>query len=176
MNRAEFNELTEKKLEECKRVLGLKAANYAHSAITEDRLNNFKIAADLQRTTAEAALGGMLSKHIVAIFDLIKILDREPLIMAEWDEKITDSINYLLLLWALVNERKGISLPYYIVDPSKVNMEELKDMSPGELFRAMKSKGVEPLFSSTAPKSDLYEKVNRNQVLWDEMNKDEEKT
>lgn len=81
-----------------------KAKEYA----TEDRLHNFKIAGPLQGQTPVGALGGMMAKHTVSIYDMVAGVDNGatyPLPL--WEEKIKDHINYLLLLWALVNERKG---------------------------------------------------------------------
>lgn len=68
-----------------------------------DRLGAFKAAAALQRTTPERALAGMLAKHIVSLYDMCfadDIFYEEKV----WDEKITDSLNYLFLLKAVVKE------------------------------------------------------------------------
>ena len=87
-------------LEHCTNTLINKAKEYA----TEDRLHNFKIAATLQGITPIQALAGMMSKHTVSINDMCRG-GEYPLGM--WDEKIGDSINYLLLLRALVEEKNG---------------------------------------------------------------------
>ena len=82
-------------------VLTAKAAEYA----TDDRLHNFKAAAALQRETPVKALGGMMVKHTVSVYDLIHDYEAGAEIPLElWQEKITDHINYCFLLWALVNE------------------------------------------------------------------------
>ena len=78
-----------------------KAKEYA----TADRLHNFKAAAALQKISPEAALGGMMAKHTISIYDMIDDTEGgkvHPLPV--WEEKIKDSINYLFLLWAMVNE------------------------------------------------------------------------
>ncbi len=83
-------------------VLTAKAAEYA----TDDRLHNFKAAASLERITPVEALGGMMVKHTVSIYDLIHDYGTGKAIPLElWAEKLTDSINYLYLLWALLNEK-----------------------------------------------------------------------
>ena len=83
-------------------VLTAKAAEDA----TDDRLHNFKAAAALQRITPVEALGGMMVKHTVSVYDLIHDYGTGKAIPPElWAEKITDSINYLSLLWALLNEK-----------------------------------------------------------------------
>jgi len=81
-------------------VLTAKATEYA----TDDRLHNFKAAAALQRETPVKALGGMMVKHTVSVYDLIHDCEAGAEIPRDlWAEKITDSINYLYLLWALLN-------------------------------------------------------------------------
>jgi hypothetical protein len=77
---------------------------------TEDRLHNFKVAAEIQNCTPIKALGGMMCKHTVSVYDLIN--DHEAgkdIPMDLWREKIGDSINYLLLLKALIVEDKELT-------------------------------------------------------------------
>jgi hypothetical protein len=82
----------------CRSVLVEKAREYA----TEDRLHNFRVAAELQGITERAALAGMMAKHTVSVYDLL---------MAEacadiytWEEKVGDHLNYLFLLMAIVQD------------------------------------------------------------------------
>lgn len=98
MSPAEFDEVLEEVVAEVKRILGRKADEYA----TDDRLHNFKVAATLQNRIPRQALGGMLAKHTVSVFDMIN--SGETYSMAQWDEKIIDHINYLVLLRAIVCE------------------------------------------------------------------------
>lgn len=99
-----FNEIIEKRIEKCKEVLINKAAEYA----TEDRLHNFKTAAGLQSCSPVKALGGMMCKHTVSVYDLIKDFEAgKETSLDMWEEKIGDSINYLLLLTALIEEYCG---------------------------------------------------------------------
>lgn len=82
------------------RVLFDKAREYAPG---EDRLHNFKVAAALQGCTTKQALAGMLSKHIVSIFDMIRDEAYGASNPVEtWEEKMGDAINYLILLYAQV--------------------------------------------------------------------------
>lgn len=76
-----------------------KAAEYATDG---DRLHNFKVAAAVQGITPAEALAGMMAKHTVSVYDMIGTGETYP--MELWEEKIKDSINYLFLLWAMVNE------------------------------------------------------------------------
>lgn len=68
-----------------------------------DRLGAFKTAAALQHTTPERALAGMLAKHIVSLYDMC-FDNGASYDIGTWDEKITDSLNYLFLLEAIVKE------------------------------------------------------------------------
>ena len=87
------------------KILGVKASEYVKDS---DRLSNFKRAAALQSCTPEKALSGFVSKHIVALYDFIEDLERGDFRPVEqWDEKIGDIINYMVLLEALVIERIG---------------------------------------------------------------------
>ena len=96
-----FNDCIEKRIDKCKQVLVKKADEYA----TEDRLHNFKVAAELQGVNILTALAGMMAKHTVSVYDLIQEVQKGDRPHREmWDEKIGDSINYLLLLDAAVEE------------------------------------------------------------------------
>ena len=98
MHDKEFNDLIAARLNYCLETLGTKAVEYA----TEDRLHNFRTAAALQGVTMSQALAGMMAKHSVSIFDMC--WDERVLPMHKWHEKITDHINYLLLLEAIITE------------------------------------------------------------------------
>ena len=62
-----------------------------------------RLGAALQHTTPERALAGMLAKHIVSLYDMC-FDNSADYGMSTWDEKITDSLNYLFLLKAIVKE------------------------------------------------------------------------
>lgn len=93
-----FNQIVDAQLERCRNILCAKAKEYA----TEDRLHNFKIAAALEGAGPIQALSGMMAKHTVSVYDMAMSGETYP--QELWDEKITDHINYLLLLKALVEE------------------------------------------------------------------------
>ncbi len=65
--------------------------------------HNFEKAAELLGITPVQALAGMMSKHTVSVYDLVN--SKQPVDMEQWKEKIGDHITYLLILWAMVNER-----------------------------------------------------------------------
>jgi len=100
-----FEKMVEARLGFCARTLQLKAGEYA----TEDRLHNFKVAAALQSIEPETALVGMWAKHLVSITDIVSNIEHKDTLPSPGllGEKITDIINYALLLEALIEERRA---------------------------------------------------------------------
>ena len=107
MQNDQFNDVVQMQVDKCLGMLITKAAEYA----TEDRLHNFKVAAEIQGVTPTQALAGMMAKHTVSIYDLLKANEVSDFSTEMWDEKITDHINYLLLLQALLVETKKKPTP-----------------------------------------------------------------
>lgn len=102
MNTEDFNKVIREQIERCEATLCKKADEYA----TDDRLHNFKVAAGIQNCLPTTALGGMMCKHTVSVYDMLRGLEAGKSYPLElWDEKIGDSINYLLLLAALIREQ-----------------------------------------------------------------------
>lgn len=99
MTHDEFDKLLERRIELITDVLASKACEYADG---EDRLYNFKRAARIGETTPAKALKGMLLKHLVCVFDLIDLEASNTKLI---DEKLGDTINYLILLEALLKEK-----------------------------------------------------------------------
>lgn len=101
MNTTDFNACLKDMQAHTVDVLTAKAAEYA----TDDRLHNFKAAAALERTDPVSALAGMMAKHTISVYDLVHDQAHGANIPIDlWSEKITDSINYLYLLWALIHD------------------------------------------------------------------------
>lgn len=96
----DFDKMLDKRISEIKIVLGDKAKEYAQN---NDRLHNFKVAAQVDNESPEKALWGMFKKHLVSIIDL-KNGDLKPTEKII-NEKIGDAINYLILLEALLKEK-----------------------------------------------------------------------
>jgi hypothetical protein len=114
MTNEQFNLVFDGTIAKITSVLCKKAGEYARG----DRLHNFKVAAALASSSPEMALRGMLSKHIISVWDLINDVEQGKNASLEmWDEKIIDSMNYLLLLRAIVHER----------DYQKALAEEIKE-------------------------------------------------
>lgn len=93
----------EEQITRCAKTLHRKTKEYTGD--NPDRLSAFKVAAAMQSCKPERALAGMMAKHIVSLYDMC-YADREHFDMETWDEKITDTLNYLFLLRAIVEEGK----------------------------------------------------------------------
>ena len=101
MKAVEFNQVIEDQLARSSDMLFSKNDAYNPDG---DKLKNFKTAAELQGVNVKEALRGMMAKHTVSIYDMCgsdQIFPEDV-----WNEKITDSINYLLLLQAVVTEER----------------------------------------------------------------------
>lgn len=95
-----FNEIFDETMAKCSELLGIKANDYAEG---DDRLHNFMIAGDLADCSPIKAVQGMMLKHVVSVNDYInRYEDGADISMEQWDEKILDNINYLILLRAAV--------------------------------------------------------------------------
>jgi len=102
MNHIKFNKLLKEILNRTTIVLHSKSVEYSTNT---DKLHNFKRAGEKRHTTPEDALMGMKLKHDVSIDDIVDNITKELPSMKMLEEKITDSINYLILLEALIKER-----------------------------------------------------------------------
>ena len=100
MTHLEFNEIVNKRFVKAKKVLLVKAEDYATDA---DRLRNFKDGAFINQISEEEYALALVTKHIVALRDFITG-DKD--ITAKFiDEKIGDIINYMLLIEAILTEK-----------------------------------------------------------------------
>src|SRR5215213_4379266 len=98
MNTDQFNDILDAQIKRVQDVLVVKAKEYA----TEDRLANFKVGADLKGISIPQCVTNYMAKHTVSIFQMVK--SKKPYPIEVWDEKITDHINYLILLRAALVE------------------------------------------------------------------------
>lgn len=99
MNYNDFNKLVDEQFNVCKELLETKGKEYAPD--TADRLSAFKTASCMLHRTPIQALGGQMSKHTISIYEMIEQGNKDQSL---WLEKITDSMNYLLLLKALLQD------------------------------------------------------------------------
>ena len=84
MTQNEFNVVLEQQYRKCADVLVHKKKEYTGDRI--DRLSAFKIAASLQGCTPKTALAGMMSKHVVSLYDMCysSLLQFE---LEQWDRE-----------------------------------------------------------------------------------------
>jgi hypothetical protein len=107
MTPEDFNKLASTIYEASANVLLKKCVEYSKPT---DRLANFKRAGWFMDCSPEKALLGMLTKHMVSIYDMVDEIDdyeneaSPHRTLEAWDEKILDAINYLILLRALIAE------------------------------------------------------------------------
>ena len=115
MREAEFKELVKQRFCKCQDLmLYVKGPEYTTYS-NPDRLANFKRAGDIQECMPEAALVGMWMKHIVSILDIVDEWEKENIMPSKemLQEKITDAINYLVLLEALFVD-SGLEEPMWL--------------------------------------------------------------
>lgn len=109
MQREDFDSFLEERFDHIRGVLASKGAEYVPEDLVEEeqsRFHNFYIAAAFNSETPERALWGMLTKHLVSLSDMVQSESTDtPLYI--WEEKITDAVNYLLLLHAMVEWHSG---------------------------------------------------------------------
>ena len=76
----------------------------AKYATNDDRLHNFRAGGDIFGGTPAQACWGYLTKHLVALRDMVErddFSDREDFL-----EKCKDSINYIRFLWCIGNDKE----------------------------------------------------------------------
>lgn len=103
MTHKEFNEVVENELAYVKELLTSKSKEYDFG---QDRFHSFKVGGELQGISQEKCLLGYLTKHIVSIYDMCN--EVENFSYDKFVEKITDYLNYGLLLLGMIAEEKQI--------------------------------------------------------------------
>lgn len=106
MQQGYFESIIDSRLEKIQNILTKKGKEYVPEDLDDDRLRAFKHAAEIQGINPVQALAGMMCKHTASIYDMCACDEKEHYKLDLWDEKITDHINYLLLLWALLVENR----------------------------------------------------------------------
>lgn len=98
MNVEQFEGILDAQIKRVRDILVAKRAEYAN----QDVLANFKKSAHMRNCGIPQAVGGMMVKHTTSVYDMIE--SGKPYPIEVWDEKITDHINYLILLKACLIE------------------------------------------------------------------------
>ena len=101
MTGKEFDKIINDQLNYCKELLCQK--NKEYNPALDNRFHSFLNAAALQGISPKKALAGMMAKHTISIYDMC---ESGSYSVEKWTEKITDHINYLLLLKALIIEQE----------------------------------------------------------------------
>jgi hypothetical protein len=97
-----FNEVVNQRCEKMKNVLSSKGNEYARG----DRLSNFKKGSSALTQTPEEFCVELWMKHVISIIDFVQDIGKGKFPTRElMDEKITDGINYLVLLEGLIYDR-----------------------------------------------------------------------
>ena len=99
MNNDEFERVTQHLLKKANAIMFKRAMTYSKET---DRLANFRHAAGLTGRNMQQVLAGFMLKHTVSLYDMIETGGEYPL--EQWEEKIIDHINYLILLRAVLEE------------------------------------------------------------------------
>lgn len=100
-----FDIIVQKVMERCIETLSYKKDEYSEGS---DRLDQFKKGAAFRNKHPMDVLGGMMIKHTTSIYDLIDKESRgESVGIGMWEEKITDHINYLILLMGLILDQQN---------------------------------------------------------------------
>lgn len=104
MNQEKFNEIVEDIFDQCKEILNKKGVEYYNCE--KGRFVEFKAAAALRNETPRESLAGMMVKHTVKLYSMID--DGNNLGLKAWEEIISDHINYLILLKAILIDEGDI--------------------------------------------------------------------
>src|SRR5512137_476039 len=91
------------------KMLSSKSAEYSTE---DDKLHNFKESCKLTRKTPEESLWGMAAKQITSVIDGVIRIKDSARSREFWLEKILDSVNYFVLLWALLHDRYQWEIPH----------------------------------------------------------------
>lgn len=104
----DFEQLAKARFDYCLNLMvGQKHTEYSRN---NDKLYNFKRAGEILRCSPEKALLGMWIKQVVSLIDIVEDLDNGILpTEALLNEKITDVIDYPVLLEGLLKERGVIN-------------------------------------------------------------------
>lgn len=99
-----FQAIVAKRIEKIRSLIESKGREYVRG--DTDRLANFKRLAMVNQESVESAWLGVASKQMIAVMDMCigSRTPSQPFPLALWEERIGDSIVYLILLEAIVKE------------------------------------------------------------------------
>ena len=104
MNSEQFKEVVVEMVTQCHDLLNLKEQYYSDG---QDRLVQFKTAAQLRGITPTDALAGMMVKHTTKLYQMLQD-EFGKHTQTEWEEVLNDHVNYHFLLKALLIDEGAI--------------------------------------------------------------------
>ncbi len=90
----------DRQIRHCENILADKFGDYGNHA---DPFWHFNRAAELLEQTPEQVLMALFSKHLTCIVEMAK--DPGASVYLRWQEKLTDAINYLLILSSMIQAK-----------------------------------------------------------------------
>lgn len=100
-----FNECIDNRLEKCKELLLVKSVEYRRN---NNPYHNFNVGSKFTGESSEKVLYGFLLKHLISLQDIVNDINVGKLPSKEIIEaKVSDIINYMLILEALIEERRN---------------------------------------------------------------------
>ena len=133
----QFNTILKKRLAKIEAILGAKEEEYAKDS---NRYHNFDQAAKIENCSEVRALWGMFMKHFVSVQDIVDLCDRTDVDLPEdlIDEKIGDTINYLILLEGILCERYMKKQPYKGIISGHITIDQENELkikkTPGSVI------------------------------------------
>lgn len=104
MLQKDFDLIVEDRLKKIKKSLDKKGEEYSRGS----RFHNFEKSAQILDILPEKDLLCKMMKQLICVVDYVEdLVINFPHAVEEWDEKIGDTINYLILLEAMIRERYG---------------------------------------------------------------------
>lgn len=100
-----FNDCIDNRLNECKELLTVKSVEYRRN---NNPYHNFNVGAKFTGESSEKVLYGFLLKHLISLQDIVNDVNEGKLPSKEIiAAKVSDIINYMLILEALIEERRN---------------------------------------------------------------------
>lgn len=108
MDQKDFDRVVNNRIRAIKEILASKAEEYA----TEDRLHNFNRAAVFMNKKPSTVCWGFAMKHFTSIADIVDDIEKDDTPAGDLiHEKISDAINYLILLEACIDDHFSNGVP-----------------------------------------------------------------
>ena len=120
MNGETFKQLLDELDGNSLQTLKEKNSRYAQNG---DCLHNFRSGADIAGGTPAQACWGYLTKHLVALRDMVEkdnFSNRDDFL-----EKCQDTINYIRFLWCIGNDHDDTTMPGVVLDTDEAYIKSL---------------------------------------------------